>query len=246
MGKSKMEFTLQQVAGMIDLSAVRADTTEAEVRATADMAIRYRCACATTLPTYTPLLKELLADDPQIRVSGNVAFPAGGVTSAMKIAEAKELLQMGCNELDMVINVGLLRSGRYQRVLEDIQGVVKAAGAVPVKVILECHYLSDDEIRRACELCIEAGAAFVKTGTGWAPTGATLENIALIKSCVGDAIGIKASGGIRRLETLKEMYRRGARRFGIGFKTAPPIFAQCVSHSVRASGFASPRGTSAV
>ena len=99
---------------------------------------------------------------------------------------------------------------------------------MPVKVILECHYLSDDEIRRACELCIEAGAAFVKTSTGWAPTGATLENIALIKSCVGDAIVIKASGGIRGFETLKGMYRRGARRFGIGLRTAAPIFEQCI------------------
>jgi len=228
-----VNFTLQQVASMIDLSAVRADTTEAEVRATADMARQCGCLCATTLPAYTPLLKELLADEPEIRVSGNVSFPSGGATSAMKVAEAKELLQMGCDELDMVMNIGLLRSGRYQRVLEDIKGVIGTAGKVPVKVILECHYLSDDEIRRACELCIKAGAAFIKTGTGWAPSGATLENIALIKSCVGDAIAIKASGGIRGLETLKEMYRRGARRFGVGLRAALPIFEQCVSPSVK-------------
>ena len=139
---------------------------------------------------------------------------------------------MGCDELDMVINVGLLRSGQYQRVLDDIRGVVEVAGTAPVKVILECHYLSDEQIRRGCELCIEAGAAFVKTSTGWAPTGATLENVALIKSCVGDAIGIKAAGGIRGLETLIEMYRRGARRFGIGLSTATRIFEECALHTV--------------
>jgi deoxyribose-phosphate aldolase len=85
-----------------------------------------------------------------------------------------------------------------------------------VKVILECYYLDDDQIRRGCDLAIAAGARYVKTGTGWAPGGATLENIALIKAHVGDAIGIKAAGGIRSLATLLEMYRLGARRFGIG------------------------------
>ena len=228
-----MQFTRPQVARMIDLSAVRADTTEAEVRTLAGMVRKYRCICATTLPAYTPLLKQLLADEPQVRVSGNVSFPAGAATSSIKIAEAKELLRMGCDELDMVINIGLLRSGRDQAVLDDIQGVVESAGDVPVKVILECHYLSDDDVRRACQLCIEAGAAFVKTGTGWTPTGATPENITLIKSCVGDAIGIKASGGIRGLETLQEMYRRGARRFGLGVRTAAPIFNQCITQSTR-------------
>jgi deoxyribose-phosphate aldolase len=219
-----MKLTTQDFAKMTDLSAVRPDTHETEIRALAEVAKKYRCICVTTLPSYTPLIKELLADEPDIRISGNVSFPSGGGTSTMKVAEAKELLQMGCDELDMVINIGLLRSGQYQRVLDDIRGVVEAAGRAPVKVILECHYLTNDEIRKGCELCIKAGAAFVKTGTGWAPTGATLKNIALIKSCVGDAIEIKASGGIRGRETLLEMYRRGARRFGIGLQSAPRIF----------------------
>ncbi|MDW8071405.1 MAG: deoxyribose-phosphate aldolase [Anaerolineae bacterium] len=221
-----MGLTITEIARMTDLSAVRADTDEAEVRALAEAARRYHCFCATTLPAFTPLLKDLLADTPDIRVSGNVAFPSGAATSAIKIAEARELRRMGCDELDMVINLGWLRSGQYQRVLDDIRGVVEAVDGAPVKVILECHYLTDEEIRRACELCIQAGAAFIKTSTGWAPTGATLENVALIKACVGDAIGIKASGGIRGLETLMELYRRGARRFGIGLRSAPRIFEQ--------------------
>jgi deoxyribose-phosphate aldolase len=223
-GVIRMDFTQRQVARMIDLSAVRADTTEAEVRAAVDMAIEYQCICVTTLPCYTALVRELLDGQPGVRVGGNVAFPSGGATTAMKVAEARELLHLGCDELDMVINLGWLRSGRYQHVLDDVRAVVEVAGRVPVKVILECHYLSDDEIRQGCALCVEAGAAFVKTGTGWAPTGATLENVALIKACVGDAVGIKAAGGIRDLETLKEMYRLGARRFGLGVRTALPIF----------------------
>jgi deoxyribose-phosphate aldolase len=104
--------------------------------------------------------------------------------------------------------------------------VVGVAGDAPVKVILECHYLSDDQIRAGCELCIQAGASFVKTSTGWAPTGATLENLALIKSCVGDAIAIKAAGGIRSLDMVMEMYRLGARRFGIGLSSAIRIFEE--------------------
>ncbi|UCC65139.1 MAG: deoxyribose-phosphate aldolase [Anaerolineae bacterium] len=230
-----MNLSVQQLTRMIDLSAVRPDTTEAEVRATAEMAREYRCICASTLPGHTPLLVGLLVGEPEIGVSGNVSFPSGGATRSMKIAEARELLQMGCDELDVVINIGLLRSGQYGRALDEIKSVVETAGQVPVKAILECHYLSDDEIRRACELCIQAGAAFVKTGTGWAPTGATLENVALIKSFVGDAIGIKASGGIRQLETVKEMYRLGARRFGLGFRTALPILKQCASQSGEAT-----------
>ena len=208
---------------MVDISAVRADSDEAEVQALAATASKYQCACAGTLPAFTPLIAELLAGEPAIRVGGAVGFPSGGSTPSMKIAEAKELLGMGCGELDMVINIGLLRSGRYQHVLDDIKGVVDTAGDVPVKVILECHYLSIDDLRRACELSIQAGAAFVKTGTGWTPTGATLENIALIKSFVGNAIEIKASGGIRGPETLKEMYRRGARRFGLGVRTSAMV-----------------------
>jgi deoxyribose-phosphate aldolase len=236
-----MEFTAFDIAQMTDLSAVRADTTEAEVMALAAMAQETQCLCATTLPCYTPLLKILLADglqkgEPQVRISGNVSFPSGAATSAVKAAEARELLRMGCNELDMVLNVGLLRSGRSQLVLDDIKAVVETAGAAIVKVILECHYLTDDEVRSACELCIEAGARFVKTGTGWAPTGATLHNIALIKACAGDSIGIKASGGIRDLVTLKAMYNCGARRFGIGLRSARPIFEQAASQSATRDG----------
>jgi deoxyribose-phosphate aldolase len=222
---------VRDVAGMIDLSAVRPDTTEDDVRALAATAVRYRCACATTHPSYTPLLVDLLSDEPAIRVNGNVAFPAGMATTAIKVAEAKALLRMGCEELDVVLHLGLLRSGRDQLVLDEIRALVDVAGDAPVKAILECHYLSNDEIRRGCELCVQAGAAFVKTGTGWAPTGATPENVALLRSCVGDAIGIKAAGGIRSLDMLEQLYRLGARRFGIGYRSAQPILEQCRARS---------------
>ena len=220
-------LTVSQLARMIDLSAVRTDSDENQVRSLARVAARYQCICVYTLPSHTPLIHSLLADEPAIHIGGVVGFPSGGTTARTKKNEARELIDMGCHELDMVINVGQLCSGHDRRVLDDIRGVIDVAGTVPVKVILECHYLSPDQIRTACELCVRAGAAFVKTGTGWAPTGATLENIALISSCVGDAIGIKAAGGIRSLDTLIEMYRLGARRFGVGLSSIGPIFEQC-------------------
>lgn len=235
-----MQFTIQEIARMVDLTAVRADSDEAEVRALAETAQMYQCLCVCTLPSLTPLLQELLTDQPSIRLVGAVGFPSGSHTTAIKVAEARELLHMGCGELDMVINVGLLRSGQFQRVLDDMRGVVQVAGRVPVKVILECHYLSEAEIRKGCELCIQAGAAFVKTSTGWAPGGATPENVALIKSCVGDAIAVKAAGGIRSLDMLVELYRLGARRFGIGVNSALKIFEECAARSSKMTEYPAP------
>jgi deoxyribose-phosphate aldolase len=110
-------------------------------------------------------------------------------------------------------------------VYQEIAAVLMASDGRPVKVILECHYLNDNQIRVGCDLAIKAGAAFVKTGTGWAPTGATLENIALIKNHVGNAIQIKASGGIRSLETIQAMHHLGATRFGISVGHASRILS---------------------
>jgi len=201
---------------MLDLSTVQCNDDEARIRDLAQRAREIRPCVATTMSSWIPLVRELLADVDDVGIGGNVAFPSGSCLRRTKIAEAEHLVDAGCAEIDMVIDVGRLLSGQYDYCLDDIRGVVEAAGSLPVKVIVECHYLSDDQIRKAAELCVKGGAAFVKTGTGWTPAGATVENISLIKSVVGDAAQIKASGGIRDLETLVEMYRRGARRFGLG------------------------------
>ena len=224
-----MKLTGHEIAKMIDLSAVQADVSDEEVVALARVARKYKCGIVTLLPSRTPLAIELLRETPEIRISGNVGFPSGGNTTKSKVFEAKELIQMGCAELDMVLNIGWLTAEDYQSVLDDIKAVVDASHEVPLKVILECHYLSDDLIRKGCEICLEAGAAFIKTGTGWAPTGATMHNVALIKSVVGDKIAIKASGGIRSLTTLLNMHRLGAARFGIGMSSAVPILEEAYS-----------------
>jgi deoxyribose-phosphate aldolase len=171
----------------------------------------------------------MLANDPEVGVGGTVGFPSGAHAPAVKAAEARQLLADGADELDMVINVGLLLSGRCAAVEDDVRAVVEAAEWAPVKVILECHYLNDDQIRRGAELCLRAGAAFVKTGTGWTPTGATPHNISLIKSVVGEKAQIKAAGGIRDLASLVELYRCGARRFGLGLASGAKILAEAAA-----------------
>ena len=219
-----MMMKLSEIARMIDLSCVQANSSIEEIKEVADFAIKYNCICAFALPAHTPLLVDLLKDHSDIKVGGVVGFPSGGSTTSCKVHEARELLNMGVNELDMVINIAWLKNGQYNLVTDDIKRVVETAGKTPVKVIFECHHLSDDEIVKACELAVEAGVSFVKTGTGWAPTGATLENVKLMKDTVGDRCEVKAAGGVRDLETLLSMNKLGTTRFGIGIRTAKSIF----------------------
>ena len=166
-----------------------------------------------------------MGNDPVTRVAATVGFPDGGATTAGKVQETRDQLEMGCREFDMVNNIAWLKGGKDARYRDDIRAVIDAAGGHPVKVILECHYLTNDEIVRACQLCVAAGAAFVKTGTGWAPTGATLENVTLMKQAVGNRCGVKAAGGVRDLDTLLAMHRLGVTRFGIGVRTARLVLA---------------------
>lgn len=226
-----MKLTVQQLARTLDLSAVRADVALAEVRRLAEAARQYHCVCAFVLPCYLPTLQALLADTPDVGVGGVVGFPSGAHSTAIKVAEAREQLVAGAGELDLVLNVGMLRSGRDAFVANDLRAVVEAAGPVPVKVILEAHHLNDDEIVRGSQLAVGAGAAFVKTGTGWAPTGATLHNVRLIKATVGDAAQVKAAGGVRDLKTVVELMRAGATRFGVGLASGLQILAECAAHA---------------
>ncbi len=221
-----MQLGRKEIARMIDLSCVQASSTLEEIREAAATARAHGCICVFALPAHTPLLVDLLLDRSDIGVGGTVGFPDGGATTGGKVQETRELVQMGVNELDMVINIAWLKAGNDSAVKRDIEHVVAAAGGLPVKTILECHYLTDPEIVRACEIAMDAGASFVKTGTGWAPTGATLENVRLISETVGDACLVKAAGGVRDLETLLAMHSLGATRFGVGVRTAQDILGE--------------------
>lgn len=221
-----MKLTARDLARMIDLSAVRTDVDLDEVRRLAEAARRHGCICAFVMPCYLPELVRLLADAPEVGAGAVVGFPSGAASTECKAAEARRQRDQGAVELDMVINVGMLRSGCDQYVEDDVRAVVEAADGTPVKVILECHYLTEEQIVRGSRIAVRAGAAFVKTGTGWAPTGATLENVSRIKSAVGDVAGVKAAGGVRDLKTVVEMIRRGVSRFGIGLVSGTRVFEE--------------------
>jgi deoxyribose-phosphate aldolase len=226
-----MQLAVSDLARMMDLSVVKTDSDLDAVRQLADQAKQLNCCCAYVLPCYVSRLKAMLDDAPDVLVGAAVGFPSGAHATEIKVAEARQCVSDGAGELDMVINVGMLRSQQCDFVERDIRAVVDAADGTLVKVILETHYLTDDEICRGSDICVRSGADFVKTGTGWAETGATLHNIALIKSIVGDDANVKASGGVRDLNTLLDMYRLGARRFGVNMKAGVDILAECAARA---------------
>jgi deoxyribose-phosphate aldolase len=221
-----MKLSARDIARLTDISAVRTPHGEAEIREMVESARRHCFYAVHVLPCWVGFLRELLAGSPEVLAGAPVGFPAGAHRTDIKAAEARALVADGVQEMDMMLNVGKLRSGDRGYVLQDIRAVVQAAGAVPVKVIIEAPLLADDQIRLACDLCIQGGAAFVKTSTGWLPGGSSLPMLRLITGHVGQAIQVKAAGGIRDVQTVVEMRRLGVARFGINLHTAVQIVTQ--------------------
>ena len=218
-----MKLSAREIARLIDISAVQAAHGEAEIREMVLAARTHHFIAVHVLPCWVPFLRDSLAGSPDIMVGAPVGFPGGGHRTEIKLAEARMLVQDGVQEMDMMLNVGKLRSGEVAYCREEIRAVVDAVKPVPVKVIIEVHYLDPVQMRDACEACIAGGASFVKTATGWAPSGATLDVVRSITSIVGGRIKVKAAGGIRTLDTLVAMHRLGVARFGINLTTAVEI-----------------------
>ena len=221
------ELKSEDIARLIDVSTVRTPHGEAEIQELVGHAKKYRFIAVHALPCWVSLLSDLLSEEPDISVGAPIGFPSGAHKTRTKVIEAEQLISDGAQEMDLMINVGMLRSGRLEYVEDEIKAIVQTAGEVEVKVILEVHCLTEDEIKKACELCIKAGAAFVKTSTGWLSTGATIETVTLISKFVGDAIRIKASGGIRDLSTFAKMYALGVARFGINVQASMDLISDC-------------------
>ena len=215
-----------EIARMMDISCVQATSTIAEIDRMVAVAKKHRVICAFALPAFTPYLIAALRDEPDILVGGVVGFPSGQDSTAIKIAAAKELVAMGCDEIDMVVNVGALKSGLDDMVYADILAVRQAIGKIPLKTILEVQYLTDDEIRRGCRLGVKAGAAYIKTSTGWTGKPTTIEHVHLMKETIGDTAGLKAAGGVRDLATLLAMRDAGCTRFGVSVGTAENILEE--------------------
>jgi deoxyribose-phosphate aldolase len=208
------DVTYERVAKTIDHSLLRPELTLDEVREGCRLAARYRVASVCVRPADVSLAAELLAGS-DVEVGTVIGFPHGSHLTATKVFEAKRALTDGATELDMVINIGWLRSGQDDDVEADIRAVVEAArGRAIVKVILENAYLTKDEIVRGCRLTERAGADYVKTSTGFAPGGATLDDLRLMRATVSPAVRVKAAGGVRSLDALLEVMSVGADRCG--------------------------------
>jgi deoxyribose-phosphate aldolase len=207
-------ISYEQLAKTLDHSLLRPELTEAEVIAGCALAHHYQVACVCVKPCHVQLAVRLLADS-QVAVGTVVGFPHGSSTVATKVFETQEAVANGAVEIDMVLNIGELRSGHAEVVKDEIRAVVAAAHPTAiVKVIFENAYLTDEEKVLACQLCERAGADFVKTSTGFAPTGATVEDIRLMRACVGPHIQVKAAHGVRTLDQLLTLIDAGATRSG--------------------------------
>jgi deoxyribose-phosphate aldolase len=212
---SSKTITYAQLAKTIDHSLLKPELTQAEVRAGCELARRYNTASVCVKPCHVKLAAELLAGC-DVKVSTVVSFPHGSNLTAIKVAEAQAAMDDGAVELDMVLNIGELRSGNTALVQADIQAVVEVAHqrGAKVKVIFENAYLTDEQKVTACRLSEAAGADWVKTSTGFAPSGATLDDLRLMRANVGPQVQVKAAGGVRTLDALLAVIDAGCTRVG--------------------------------
>jgi deoxyribose-phosphate aldolase len=214
-----MKITRQQLASMIDHSLLKPNATLEELKKVCQEAVQYKFKAVCINPIFVADAVSLLKGK-DILVCSVIGFPFGTHSSEIKANETAEVIERGAREVDMVIQVGALKDKRDQDVVKDIRAVVQAARGCPVKVILETCYLTDEEKIRACRLSMEAGASSVKTSTGFASGGATVEDVKLMRNTVGKDFGVKAAGGIRTLEDASKMIEAGANRLGTSSSVA--------------------------
>lgn len=203
----------EDVVGLIDHTNLRPDATETEIDRLCAEARRFGFASVCVNPSYVPLAVDELGDADPV-VCTVVGFPLGATMSAVKAAETHHAVKAGAAEIDVVLNIGWLKSGRYGDVESDLHVVVEAAAGATVKVILETALLTDEEKVLGCLLAERAGAHYVKTSTGFSTGGATKADVALMRRVVGDRLGVKASGGIGTYDEARAMLEHGATRIG--------------------------------
>jgi deoxyribose-phosphate aldolase len=205
----------RSLAAVIDHTLLKPEATSAQIESLCEEALAYGFASVCINPCWVRLARERTANSP-VKVCAVVGFPLGANETAIKVQEAAAAREQGASEIDMVINIGALRSGDHALVkneIREIAKVVKTEGGL-LKVIIESSLLSEQEQTAACRLAVRGGADFVKTSTGFSTGGATVEDVQLMRRTVGPDIGVKASGGIRTLAALKQMLAAGATRIG--------------------------------
>ena len=210
-------YTRRQVAQTIDHAVLKPENTDADLVSNAKMCIKNEVFSMCVKPCDIKAAKELMKKS-DVKVSCVLSFPHGADAIPVKAFQAKQAIEDGADEIDMVMNIGKFLSGDYEYVVEDIKAVVDVAHShgVLVKVIQESGYLTLDQVAKACELAYEAGADFVKTSTGFGPGKATVEIVDVMIKTVGDCMMVKPSGGIRDWETAIAFLEQGADRLGIG------------------------------
>jgi deoxyribose-phosphate aldolase len=210
-----VDYTYREIAKMIDHSMLNPVLTDADLESGCDVALQYDVACVFVKPYYLKRTSAVLADS-GVKPSTTIGFPHGGHTTAIKMAEVSQALEDGGLELDMVVNVGKVLSGDWEYIARDIAAVVDAghAGGALVKVIFENCYLQDEHKIRLCQICGEVGADWVKTATGFAPGGATIPDLKLMRRNLPPHVQVKAAGGVRTLDGLLEVRALGVTRVG--------------------------------
>ena len=198
---------------MIDHTVLKADTPLETVKRICDEAIEYGFASVCINPCHVAYCADYLKDS-DVNVCTVIGFPLGANTSAVKAFETKDAIANGAEEIDMVMNIGALKDKNYDLVRDDVKAVVEAANGTLVKVILETCLLTEDEIKKACELCVEAKADYVKTSTGFSTRGATIEDVQIMKAAVQGKAKVKAAGGVRTHEDMVKIVEAGADRIG--------------------------------
>ncbi|MGB9695214.1 MAG: deoxyribose-phosphate aldolase [Caldisericaceae bacterium] len=208
-----IEITKDFVAGLIDHTLLSPEATPANIVALCEEAMKYNFYSVCVNPVYVGLAKNSLKGSP-VKIASVVGFPLGATPFGVKKFEAEKAVEDGADEVDMVINIGYLKEKKFGEVERDINEVVKAVHPKIVKVIIETCLLTEQEKVIACTIAVSAGARYVKTSTGFSKAGATVEDVALMRSVVGNEVGVKASGGIRDFDTAVKMVKAGASRIG--------------------------------
>ena len=201
------------IASIIDHTLLKANVSKIDIIRLCEEAKKYKFAAVCINPYYVGLAKENLKKT-NIKIATVVGFPLGSTTKIAKLIETRDVIAQGADEIDMVINISALKSGDEFYVFDEIKSLREATYGKILKVIIETAYLSREEKIKACKIAKEANVDFVKTSTGFAPQGATVEDVKLMKTVVGNKIGVKASGGIKDLKTAIEMIKAGATRIG--------------------------------
>ena len=203
---------MERLLSAVDHTLLRTTATWEEIRQVCDDGVTYGCASVCIPPSYVRQAAEYLGD--KLPVCTVIGFPNGYSTTAVKVLEARDALANGASEIDMVVNLGWVKDGRWEDVLEEIRAVKAACGEKLLKVIVEACQLTQDEKVKLCQLVTESGADFIKTSTGFAQGGATREDVALFRAHVGEPVQVKAAGGIATLEDGAEFLNLGASRLG--------------------------------